>query len=57
MDPSFNPPQPFFINRSFPMTSFKKIAAALAFASVATGSALAAPVTYNVDASHTFPRF
>ena len=39
------------------MTSFKKIAAALAFASVAAGSALAAPVTYNVDSSHTFPRF
>ena len=39
------------------MTSFKKIAAALAFASVAAGSALAAPVTYNVDGSHTFPRF
>ncbi|WP_199222071.1 YceI family protein [Limnohabitans sp. Jir72] len=35
----------------------KKLAAALAFASVATGSALAAPVTYNVDANHTFPRF
>lgn len=39
------------------MTSFKKLAAALAFASVAVGSALAAPVTYNVDGSHTFPRF
>ncbi|PUE33406.1 polyisoprenoid-binding protein [Limnohabitans sp. Jir72] len=39
------------------MTSLKKLAAALAFASVATGSALAAPVTYNVDANHTFPRF
>jgi polyisoprenoid-binding protein YceI len=46
-----------FFNRSFPMTSFKKIAAALAFASAAAGSALAAPVTYNVDGSHTFPRF
>jgi polyisoprenoid-binding protein YceI len=39
------------------MTSFKKLAAALAFASVAAGSALSAPVTYNVDSSHTFPRF
>ena len=39
------------------MTSFKQLAAALAFASVAAGSALAAPVTYNVDGSHTFPRF
>ena len=39
------------------MTSFKKIAAALAFASVAAGQALAAPVSYNVDSSHTFPRF
>ena len=39
------------------MTSFKQLAAALAFASVAAGSALAAPVTYNVDSSHTFPRF
>ena len=39
------------------MTTFKKLAAALAFASVAAGAALAAPVTYNVDGSHTFPRF
>ncbi len=39
------------------MTSFKKITAALALATLATGSALAAPVTYNVDGSHTFPRF
>ena len=39
------------------MTSLKKLSAALAFASLAAGSALAAPVTYNVDGSHTFPRF
>ena len=39
------------------MTSLKKLAAALAFASVAAGSALATPVTYNVDSSHTYPRF
>ncbi len=39
------------------MPFLNKLAAALAFASVTTGSALAAPVTYNVDGSHTFPRF
>ncbi len=39
------------------MTSLKKITAALALATLATGSAMAAPVTYNVDGSHTFPRF
>ena len=39
------------------MTSFKKITATLAFASLAAGQALAAPVTYKVDSSHTFPRF
>ena len=39
------------------MTSLKKLSAALAFASLAAGSALAAPVTYGVDSSHTFPRF
>lgn len=39
------------------MTILNKLAAALAFASLTTGSALAAPVTYNVDGSHTFPRF
>ncbi|PUE20647.1 polyisoprenoid-binding protein [Limnohabitans sp. MMS-10A-160] len=39
------------------MTSLKKLSAALAFASLAAGSALAAPVTYNVDANHTYPRF
>ena len=39
------------------MTSLKKHSAALAFASLAAGSALAAPVTYTVDSSHTYPRF
>ncbi len=39
------------------MTSLKKLSAALAFASLAAGSALAAPVTYTVDSSHTYPRF
>ncbi|PUE05899.1 polyisoprenoid-binding protein [Limnohabitans sp. T6-5] len=39
------------------MTSLKKLSAALAFVTLAAGSALAAPVTYNVDSSHTFPRF
>ena len=39
------------------MKSLKKLSAALAFATLATGSALAAPVTYNVDSTHTFPRF
>ena len=38
------------------MTSLKQLSAALAIA-LAAGSALAAPVTYNVDGSHTFPRF
>ena len=39
------------------MKSFKHISAALALATLAAGSALAAPVTYTVDGSHTFPRF
>ncbi|PIT83447.1 YceI family protein [Limnohabitans sp. 15K] len=38
------------------MTSLKQLSAAVAIA-LAAGSALAAPVTYNVDSSHTFPRF
>jgi polyisoprenoid-binding protein YceI len=38
------------------MTSLKQLSAALAI-SLAAGSALAAPVTYKVDSSHTFPRF
>ncbi len=39
------------------MKSFKHISAALALATLAAGPALAAPVTYTVDGSHTFPRF
>lgn len=38
------------------MKSIKRIAAALAFTSV-LASAMAAPVTYGVDGTHTFPRF
>lgn len=38
------------------MTSIKRIAAALAFTG-ALASAVAAPVTYSVDGTHTFPRF
>ena len=39
------------------MTSMKHISATLALLTLAAGSALAAPVTYTVDSSHTFPRF
>ena len=39
------------------MQSMKHISAALAMLTLAAGSALAAPVTYTVDSSHTFPRF
>ena len=39
------------------MTSFKQLSAALALVSLAAGSAMAAPVTYTVDGTHTFPRF
>ena len=39
------------------MKSFKQISAALALVTLAAGSAMAAPVTYTVDSSHTFPRF
>lgn len=38
------------------MKSIKRIAAALAFTGAVT-SAVAAPVTYGVDGTHTFPRF
>ena len=38
------------------MKSIKRIAAALAFTGALT-SAVAAPVTYGVDGTHTFPRF
>ena len=39
------------------MKSFKQLSAALALVTLAGGSAMAAPVTYTVDGSHTFPRF
>jgi polyisoprenoid-binding protein YceI len=39
------------------MKSMKQLSAALALVTLAAGSALAAPVTYTVDSSHTFPRF
>ena len=39
------------------MTKINRIAAALAFASLAATSAIAAPKTFEVDGSHTFPRF
>jgi len=39
------------------MKKLKHIVAALAFASLAASSAMAAPKTYEVDGSHTFPRF
>ena len=39
------------------MKSFKHLSAALALVTLAAGSAMAAPVTYTVDGSHTFPRF
>lgn len=39
------------------MTKLNRIAAALAFASLAATSAIAAPKTFEVDGSHTFPRF
>jgi polyisoprenoid-binding protein YceI len=42
--------------RSFSMTSIQRLIAALAFTG-AVASAVAAPVTYGVDSTHTFPRF
>jgi len=39
------------------MTKLNRIAAALAFATVAATSAIAAPQTYVVEGTHTFPRF
>ena len=39
------------------MTSIKRIAAALALTSAVATSALAAPVTYGVEGTHTYPRF
>ena len=39
------------------MTSIKRTAAALALTGAVAASAVAAPVTYGVDGTHTFPRF
>ncbi|WP_310646471.1 YceI family protein [Limnohabitans sp.] len=39
------------------MTKLNRIAAALAFATVAATSAIAAPQTYVVEGTHTYPRF
>ena len=39
------------------MKKHNRIAAALSLATLFAGAAMAAPVTYNVDGSHTFPRF
>lgn len=39
------------------MKAFKQLSLAAALAAGLFGSALAAPVTYGVDSSHTFPRF
>jgi polyisoprenoid-binding protein YceI len=39
------------------MTSFQALAAAAALTVAALSPALAAPVSYTVDSSHTFPRF
>ncbi len=39
------------------MTKLNRLAAALAFATVAATSAIAAPQTYLVEGTHTFPRF
>lgn len=39
------------------MKSLKHLSVAAAIFSAAIGSAIAAPVTYNVDQSHTYPRF
>jgi len=39
------------------MTKLNRIAATLAFSTLAVTSALAAPKTFDIDGSHTFPRF
>ncbi len=39
------------------MTKLNRIAAALAFTTMALTSAMAAPKTFEIDGSHTFPRF
>jgi len=39
------------------MKSFKQLSLTAALFAALAGSAIAAPVTYNVDGSHTYPRF
>ena len=39
------------------MTKLNRIAATLAFTTMALTSAMAAPKTFDIDGSHTFPRF
>lgn len=39
------------------MKAFKQLSLAAALFAALAGSAIAAPVTYGVDSSHTFPRF
>jgi polyisoprenoid-binding protein YceI len=39
------------------MTKLNRIAATLAFSTLAVTSAIAAPKTFDIDGSHTFPRF
>jgi len=39
------------------MKSFKQLSLATALFAALAGSAIAAPVTYGVDSTHTFPRF
>ena len=39
------------------MTSIQRLLTAFAFTGVVATSAVAAPLTYSVDSSHTFPRF
>ena len=39
------------------MKSFKQLSLAAVLLTALAGNAIAAPVTYNVDGSHTFPRF
>ena len=39
------------------MKKLNRIAAALSLVTLVAGSAMAAPVTYHVDGSHTYPRF
>ena len=39
------------------MTSIQRLLTALAFTGVVATSSVAAPLTYSVDGSHTFPRF